>query len=156
MSSFVLQLVPSRARALREAHRVIRPGGWMTWVTWLASDRLFAGDRIVDEVLGEAGFDPREPDRRPGDLASVGAAVAGMRRAGFRNVRAEAGSHDHPWDPEGFLGFLEHFDEETTFEELGDDRERVRGRLLERLATLSQAELTLRLSVVYVVGRVPG
>ena len=40
MSSFVLQLVPSRARALREIRRVLRPGG-----TWPTSRGSRIGDR---------------------------------------------------------------------------------------------------------------
>ena len=34
VSSFVIQLVPSRAAALREAFRVLRPGGLFACVTW--------------------------------------------------------------------------------------------------------------------------
>ncbi len=153
MSSFVLQLVPSRPRALREARRVLRRGGHLAYVSWLASDRRFAPDRIVDEVLAEEGFDAREPDPRPGDLASLAAAIAGMRRAGFREVRADTGLVEHAWDPAGFVAFLEHFDEESTFDDLGSARDRVRARLLERLSSLTAEELTLRLPVVYVVGR---
>ena len=33
MSSFVLQLVPNRAKALREIRRVLRPGGTLAYVT---------------------------------------------------------------------------------------------------------------------------
>ena len=39
MSSFVLQLVPSRAAALREVHRVLRPGAAFAWVTWERTNR---------------------------------------------------------------------------------------------------------------------
>ena len=40
MSSFVLQLVPSRAAALREIRRVLRPGATFAWVTWWRSKLL--------------------------------------------------------------------------------------------------------------------
>jgi ubiquinone/menaquinone biosynthesis C-methylase UbiE len=36
VSSFVLQLVPTRFRALREVHRVLRRGGSFAWISWLA------------------------------------------------------------------------------------------------------------------------
>ena len=42
LSSFVFQLVPNRARALREARRVLRPGATLAYVSWLEDDRLFA------------------------------------------------------------------------------------------------------------------
>ena len=35
VSSFVLQLVPNRFRALREIHRVLRRGGSFAWISWL-------------------------------------------------------------------------------------------------------------------------
>ena len=56
LSSFVFQLVPRRARALREARRVLRPGGLLAYVTWLEDDRVFAPDVIFDDVLDELGI----------------------------------------------------------------------------------------------------
>ena len=153
ISSFVLQLVPSRPRALREARRVLAPGGWLGYVTWLSSDRAFAPDQVVDEVLAQFGFDPREPDARPGDLPSVEAAIAQLRRAGFGDVRASEGRVEHAWTPEGYLGFVEHFDDTSTFEELGRDLPRARARIRERLEALRPDQLTLRLPVVYAIGR---
>lgn len=152
ISSFVLQLVPNRAKALREARRILRAGGRMAFVTWLRSDRAFPPDAIVDEVLQEEGFDPREQDPRPGDLPSIPAAVAQMRRAGFSDVDGEPGLLTHTWDAKGFVAFLEHFDEESTFEELGRERGRVRARLLDRLSRLSESDLTMRLPVAFLVG----
>jgi ubiquinone/menaquinone biosynthesis C-methylase UbiE len=152
ISSFVLQLVPDRGRALREARRVLRPGGRLAYVTWLRSERAFAPDAIVDEVLQEEGFDPREPDPRPGDLPSIPAAVAQMRRAGFADVAGEPATLVKAWDAEGFVAFLEEFDEESTFDELGGRRASVRSRLVDRLSRLDADELTMRLPVAYLAG----
>jgi SAM-dependent methyltransferase len=156
VSSFVLQLVPSRAAALREARRVLRRGGQIAWVTWLAGGGAFRGDQVVDEVFDEFGFDPPEPDGRSGDVASVGSAATATRQAGFRGVRATAGDLEHRWEPETYAAFISEFDEESLFADLeADERARLRARLVERLAKLSPEELTYRLPIVSVTGRVP-
>jgi SAM-dependent methyltransferase len=156
-SSFVLQLVPSRAAVLREIRRVLRPGGTFGWVTWLRAERAFEPDRVANTVLDEFGFDPPEPDRRPGDLASPAAAALGMRRAGFRDVRAWPAEVVYAWDAEGYLDFLTQFDEASLFADLeADERGRMEARILDGLRKLSEDELTLRLPVVYVLGRAPG
>ncbi len=155
MSSFVLQLVPNRAAALREARRVLRPGSPFGYVTWLRDiGQTDPPDRVLDEVLDEFGFDPPEPDSRCGDAASQRAAADGLRRAGFYGVRAHAELLVHRWTARGYVDFVEHFSEESLFDEL-DQRERraLRRRLLERLGELRPDELRLRLPVVYVTGR---
>src|SRR6185369_14025472 len=70
VSSFVLQLVPNRFRALRETHRVLRPGGVFGWVSWLAHDGIWAPDADFDDALEDVGEEPREWNDRPGDLPS--------------------------------------------------------------------------------------
>jgi SAM-dependent methyltransferase len=154
VSSFVLQLVPSRSAALREAQRVLQPGSSFAWVTWMRGGGKFAGDVIADEVLDAAGFDPPAPDTRNGDLVSAEAGAAAMRRAGFQNVLASEGLVEHAWDATGYLGFLTEFDEESLFGDLEDaEYEDITGRIRERLAALSADEMTLRLPIVYVSGR---
>lgn len=153
VSSFVLQLVPDRGAALREIRRVLRPGGSLAWVTWLEGGEPFAGDDAVDRVLDEFGFDPPERDGRSGDPASASAAAAGTRRAGFRDVHAEASALVHRWTPEAYAAFITEFDEQSTFAEL-DRRERraAERRLLEELRRLTPEALTVRMPVVYVTG----
>lgn len=154
ISSFVLQLVPSRIRALRELARVLRPDGRLAYVTWLRSDRPWAPDAILDEALDEAGFGPREESGRPGDVASPSAAAVQLRRAGFADVRAWAAWLEHPFTPEGYLGFVEEFDEEDTFASMDQrTRDRTRRRILDGVAALPRDERTLRLPVVYATGR---
>lgn len=154
MSSFVLQLVPSRAAALREIRRVLRPGGVLVWVAWQRTNRAFEPDRVANEVLDEFGFDPPEPDARPGDIASPASAAQSMRRAGFRDVGAWLGECAYSWDARGYLAFLTEFDEQSLFDDLErDERKEIEETILARLHELEPDALTLRLPVVYAMGR---
>jgi SAM-dependent methyltransferase len=154
MSSFVLQLVPSRAAALREIRRVLRPGGTFGWVTWRRSRDVYEPDRVANEVLDEAGFDPPEPDGRSGDLASAAAAALAMRRAGFGGVHAQAAELEHRWDVDDYVAFFTRFDEASLFDDLEPaERDEIAARIRERVASLDASAMTLRLPVVYVTGR---
>jgi len=154
ISSFVLQLVPSRKAALAEARRVVRPEGRIAWVAWLVGGERFGADRVVDDVLDEFGFDPPESDAPSGDLASAAAAADATRRAGFRDVHAIADELVHRWTPEAYLAFIAEFDEESLFSDLDPaERAEVEAKLLAGLRNLSAADLTMRLPTVYVSGR---
>jgi ubiquinone/menaquinone biosynthesis C-methylase UbiE len=157
MSSFVLQLVPSRAAALREIRRVLVPGGTFAWVTWQQSDRAFEPDRVANAVLDAFGFDPPEPDARPGDVASPAAAALAMRRAGFRDVTAWTRDLTYAWDARGYLEFLTDFDEASLFDDLEPaERAEIEAEILAGLERLSAEQLTLRLPIVYAMGTNPG
>ena len=157
VSSFVLQLVPSRAAALREIRRVLKPGGTLAWVAWQRTDRPYAPDRVVNDVLDRYGFDPPEPEGRNGDLASPEAAAAAMRKAGLRDVHAWSEDLAHPWAAADYLAFFTQFDEESLFAELdAGERSEIEAQMLDGLERLPADELTLRLPVVYAKGRAPG
>ena len=157
VSSFVLQLVPSRSAALREIRSVLRPGGTFAWVAWQRSSTPYAPDTVVNDVLDRYGFDPPEPEGRNGDLASPAAAAAGMRKAGFRDVRAWGDEVAHPWTARDYLAFFTQFDEESLFADLdADERARIEADMLRGLERLTAAELTLRLPIVYAMGRAAG
>ena len=156
MSSFVFQLVPNRFRALREAHRVLRSGGRLAYVSWLADERTFGPDADFDAALEEIGIGARDWDDRPGDVESVAAAVAQMRRAGFSAVTAEAGLLEHPFDVEGYVGFMTTFDEEDLVRSLEpDERDALLAGLRRRLRARPAADLVLRLSTVTARGTRP-
>jgi SAM-dependent methyltransferase len=157
LSSFVFQLVPNRARAFREARRVLRPGGVLAFVTWLHDNRAFQPDLIFDEVLDQIGIGAREPDGRPGDLPSVDRTTGELRRAGFAEVTAEGEVLEHRFTVDGYLNFLSEFDEESLFDELTrNERRHVVTTMRRRLSALPAADMTMRFPIVFASGRHSG
>ncbi len=154
-SAFVLQLVPSRFRALHEMRRVLRPGGRLGYVTWLRGGAPFAADDAFDEALVAVGLEANERgDDGLDDLASPEAAVAQLRRAGFSDARAHAAELEHRFTPQGFLAFLVQFDEEDRFASLPPElRSALERELLARLQALPPDGLRLVLPIVYASGR---
>lgn len=155
MSSFVLQLVPSRPKALRDIRRVLRPGGTFGYVTWLVDRSAFAPDRIFDALLAEFGFDEEEKgDGRHGDIPSVATAAAELRRAGFRAVTADHGELRHAFTVESYIAFLTEFDEVSLFADdlTRAERRRFLARLREGLMGLSEEELAFRAPIVFASG----
>jgi SAM-dependent methyltransferase len=150
MSSFVLQLVPSRAAVMDELWRVLRPGARFAHVTWVRGGGPYAPDFEFDSALEDVGIEPREFDGRGGDFASVEAAAGGLRKAGFRQVRAIGGELTYAFDVRSYLGFMEEFDEEDLFQSLDPElRDRLHSRLIERLDRLPPEAFVLRLPVVH-------
>lgn len=154
MSSFVLQLVPNRARALREIRRVLRPGGMLGYVTWRTDRTVFAPDRVFDGLLAEFGYDDEPKEGRAGDVPSAAVAVGELRRAGFRDAWAEVAELAFAYTVESYIGFLVDFDEESLFDEMGrTERRRFLARLREGLMALPADALVLRSPIVYASGR---
>ena len=166
MTSFVLQLVPNRHRALREIRRTLRTGAPLAIVTWLRDTAIWRADEIVDELLDEFGIGPPpdDDDEAPddggsdsGDPATVKALVGELRRAGFRAVDGAAGTLSIDFDADGYIGFLTEFDDPTLFDGLEPDvQARALATLRERLGALDQAELAMPAPIVYAIGRRSG
>jgi ubiquinone/menaquinone biosynthesis C-methylase UbiE len=161
MSSFVLQLVPNRFRALREIRRVLRPGGLLAYVTWVSDTRRWKADEILDDLLDELEFDgPDDDEPAPpagaGDLPSVESAAAGLRRAGFHAVTAEGGTLRHRFDPESYTGFITEFDEQQLADSMEPAlRARFERELRARLARLDPDDLLFESPIAYATGRKP-
>jgi ubiquinone/menaquinone biosynthesis C-methylase UbiE len=159
MSSFVLQLVPDRYRALREIRRALRPGAPFGFVTWLRDTATWAPDEVVDEVLDEFGVEPDDEEEPAsatdaGDPVSVDAAVREVRRAGFRAVEGAVGTLAITFDVESYIGFLTEFDDPSLFEALdASTRARLLGRLRERLGLLDPDRFAMAAPIVFVIGR---
>jgi ubiquinone/menaquinone biosynthesis C-methylase UbiE len=153
VTAFVLQLVPSRARALREARRVLAPGGTVATVTWMPG--AAAGvDEAYDAALAAAGLEPRGSEAVHDDPASPEVAAARLRRAGFARVAAREGAVEHRHTPEGYLEFMRCFDDEQLFASLGDgQRAALEADLLARLRALRPDDLAQRYPVAYATGR---
>ena len=156
VSSFVLQLVPSRPRALREVRRVLRPGGTFAWVSWLdRQDEPWAPDDDFDDALEAVGEEPRGGDGlQRDDVGSPTHAAGQMRRAGFSDVEAAAGELRHAFTPESYIGFMFEFDEEDLVASLEPTvRTRFEVDLRTRLHRRSADELALHHHTVSVRGR---
>jgi SAM-dependent methyltransferase len=160
ISSFVLQLVPNRARALREIRRVLVPGGLLGWVTWEAgrAGRPYAPDVAFDEALDLIGFGARdEGDGRSGDIPSPEAAVSQLRRAGFGDVTARREWLEHPWDRTSYLEFMTEYDELDLIEDMSTrERRRFLDEVGTRLDRLRPDEFVWRAPVVFAAGRRSG
>jgi SAM-dependent methyltransferase len=153
VSAFVLQLVPSRPRALREARRVLAPGGTLATVAWMPGGMLGA-DAAYDAALVAAGLEPRDDGSVRDDPATPEAAAARLRRAGFAGVRGRSGEVDHAYTPESYLAFVGQFDDEDLFASLdAGERAALEADLLERLRALPPEDLALWLPVAYATGR---
>jgi SAM-dependent methyltransferase len=150
MSSFVLQLVPSRAAVMDELWRVLRPGARFAHVTWVRGNRAYRPDIEFDRALEDVGIDPRAPETRGGDFASIEAAASGLRKAGFRQVKATGGELSYRFDRDSYIGFMEEFDEGDLFQSLDAElRAELHGRLESRLRRVPDEAFVLRLPVVH-------
>ena len=154
LTSFVLQLVPSRHRALREIRRVLARHGRVALVTWLQGGAPFDADRVYDEALLDAGLEPREPGGGSDDLPGPEAAVAALRRAGFADATAHAEVLDHQFTPESFFAFIARFDDADQFESFEpEERAELEADVLARLRALPPDGLRLVAPIVYASGR---
>lgn len=153
VSAFVLQLVPSRYRTLREARRVLASRGTLAYVTWLPGG-VIPADEAYEEALADAGLTRLDLGGDQGDAKSPRAAVAQLHRAGFASATARIGELDHQFTPEAYVAFVSRFDDEDLFETLGPaEREALEADVVARLRALPPDGLRLRIPIAYAKGR---
>lgn len=153
ISSFVIQLIPSRAAGLREIRRVLRPGGRFACVTWQAESNTFEPDDAFLLALDELEIDvpPLDHDARP--YTSPQAAASELRRAGFGQVNARIEALEHRYTPETFLDVLEHWIESDLFDSLEPKiRQRLRHMTLEKMRTIQPEAFVWRRPLISVAG----
>jgi SAM-dependent methyltransferase len=161
LSSFMLQLVPDRRAVLQEVGRVLRPGGRLGLVTWLAGETILPPDLEFDEALLDLDLEDPEAadevdDAREGEYADAEAARTELEACGFVAVDARLDTLEYGWSREGYAAFKEGFDEWDLVDSLTPaDLARLRARLAERWATLPDEAFVLRAPLVSVVARRP-
>lgn len=159
VSSFVMQLVPDRRSALREALRVLRPGGWLAYVTWQADRTPFAPDEAFERALDAAGAPSEEEDEgkaRASDPPSPPAAATQMRRAGYAEVQSRRGWLEHRWTARSYLDFVERYDKVAFLATLDREaRRRIHDLARTELSRLAPEAFTWRTPVITAMGRRP-
>jgi SAM-dependent methyltransferase len=154
ISSFVLQLVPDRLAALREALRVLKPTGMVAYLTWL--DRDAREPFLPAEEFDEAVFDleieePEGPDEpHAGDVPSGRTATNELRRAGFTKASAREDVLEYGWDMESYLAYKLDYDERALLDFLSEEqRDELRRNARERLAALAPHDFRWHAPVVF-------
>jgi SAM-dependent methyltransferase len=152
VSSFVLQLVDDRQRALAEVRRVLRPGGRFAFVTWLDRGPAFPPAEEFDEAVVDVGIEEPEPPPEPsraGDYRSLRAAERELRAAGLRRVGVRSERLEHRWVPADYLAFKLAYDERALFAWLDEG---AAARLVERVrvrwSKLALDDFTFRAELV--------
>lgn len=154
VSSFMIQLVPSRAAALREILRVLRPGGRFACVTWRADDPPYEPDDVFADTLDDLQIILPKDEREVHPYTSARAAAAEFRRAGFRGVRARDVWLEHRFSAESYLDLLEHWIDRELFAGLdGETRLQLRSVSLQRMSKLRDRAFLWRRPLVQIVGR---
>jgi ubiquinone/menaquinone biosynthesis C-methylase UbiE len=154
ISTFVMQLVPDRIDALREAHRVLAPAGMVAYLTWLDRDARepFLPAEEFDEAVYDLDVDePDGPDEpHAGDVGSGRTATSELRRAGFIKATAHESVLDYEWTMESYLEYKLEYDERSFLELLSDEqRASLVAKARERLSRLEPREFTWHAPVVF-------
>jgi ubiquinone/menaquinone biosynthesis C-methylase UbiE len=154
ISSFVLQLVPDRLAALREAARVLKPGAMVSYVTWLDRDsrRPFIPADEFDEAVYDLEISEPEGTDQPhaDDVRSGRTATDELRRAGFTRASATEKVLSYAWNHDSYLEYKLRYDERGLMESLTDEqRARLEANARERLGRLKERDFRWHAPVVF-------
>jgi len=156
VSSFAFQYLRSRIAALREAYRVLRPGGTVAVATWLAADWPFEPWDLYKTVIGELELERSATDEVYRPFRSEASAAALVRRAGFRRAHASPGLVEKQWTLDAYVACTFEAEDRDFVAGLDDPtRERLEALWRERLVRLEPSAFAYRDPIVYVTGRRP-
>jgi ubiquinone/menaquinone biosynthesis C-methylase UbiE len=154
ISTFVLQLVPDRLAALREARRLLRPNGTVSYLTWLDRDsrQPFIPADEFDEAVYELEIDEPEGADEPhaGDVRSGRTATTELRSAGFVRASATEDELVYGWTHDSYLDYKLAYDERFLMSKLSrSQRTRLERNARERLGRLKERDFRWRAPVVF-------
>jgi SAM-dependent methyltransferase len=154
ISTFVLQLVPDRLAALREARRLLRPTGMVGYLTWLDRDsrRPFVPAEEFDEAVYDLEIDELEGADEPhaGDVRSGRTATNELRRAGFVHASAMEDELVYGWSHESYLEYKLNYDERFLMRHLSrSQRARLKRNARDRLGRLRERDFRWHAPVVF-------
>lgn len=154
LSTFVLQLVPDRLAALREARRVLVPRGRIAYLSWLDRElrQPFRPADEFDEAVWDLHIEEPEFDDEPhaGDVRSARTATNELRRAGLVNASAREDVLDYRWSLDSYLDYKLCYDETALLSVL-DEAQRIEleRRARERLSRLSARDFHWHAPIVF-------
>jgi ubiquinone/menaquinone biosynthesis C-methylase UbiE len=154
LSTFVLQLVPDRIAALREAHRVLAPTGMAAYLTWLDRDarRPFLPAEEFDEAVFDLEIEEPDGPEEPhaGDVRSARTAANELRKAGFIKASAREQMLEYDWTLDSYLEYKLAYDERSLVDMLTEEQraELVRN-VRDRLSRLKPHDFRWHAPVVY-------
>ena len=154
ISSFVLQLVPDRLAALREAGRVLKSTGMVSYVTWLDRDsrRPFIPADEFDEAVYDLEIEEPEgtAESHAGDVRSGRTATNELRQAGFSRASATEEELIYGWTSESYLAYKLDYDERFLMESLSAaQKKQLERNAGERLGRLKERDFRWHAPVVF-------